>query len=135
MDRLFESCAAAEPSSAPSSAPLDDDAVRNAFDVLCLVPARFEDQDGQPYEPWCHWPPPAKRARTKGEAAGDASAAPRWLDAARRRHAFSEAWLTFLRLQLPMDLYKARFFGAPFPSPPHTMNARSLECNPTHKPR
>ncbi len=103
------------------------DVTRNAFDVLCSVPARFEAVDGTELSSaWCGWAPSADGSgkahkRRPGKAASGAGT-PRWADAASQRRAFSEAWLAFLRVELPMDIYKARPFF-------------SLACLPVQLPR
>ena len=88
--------------------------MRNAFDVLCSAPAVFALDEQSPS--WCQWEAEAARVgrkRSASAAAGTASAAgtPRWADSASQRRAFSEAWLSFLRLELPLDIYKARGAG------------------------
>ena len=94
--RLFE----------PSATPANEDALRNAFEVLCSVPAVFDMGDGEA-QPWCERLPEGKGGQASEE---QKSSTPRWLDPAQRRRAFSDAWLAFLRLQLPADLYKVCLF-------------------------
>ena len=97
-----------------SAAARQEDVVRNMFDVLCSAPAVFALDEHSPS--WCQWEAEAARIgrkRSASAAAGTqpASGTPRWADPASQRRAFSEAWLSFLRLELPLDIYKARSAG------------------------
>ena len=109
--RIFES-------QLSGGAQASEDVLRNAFDVLCCVPPHFEsiEEGGGDDQVWCSWRPgegrEAKRKRGKD------SGTPRWADPLLRRKTFSDCWLAFLRLELPLDLYKAR--RSPPPSP-HTV--------------
>ena len=94
-----------------AAAACQEDVVRNAFDVLCSAPAVFALDEQSPS--WCRWEAEAARVGRKRSASVAAGAAPatgtpRWADSASQRRAFSEAWLSFLRLELPLDIYKAR---------------------------
>jgi hypothetical protein len=85
--------------------------VRNAFDVLCSAPAVFALDEQNPS--WCRWEARTARIGQKRSASASvgvppATGTPRWADSASQRRAFSEAWLSFLRLELPLDIYKAR---------------------------
>ena len=88
-----------------------DDVVRNAFDVMCAAPAVFA-LDAQSSS-WCQWESGGARVGRKraADAVAPAAGTPRWADAASQRRAFSEAWLSLLRLELPLDIYKARIGG------------------------
>ena len=83
--------------------------MRNVFDVLCAAPAVFALDAQSPS--WCQWevaPAHAGRKRSAAVAAGaqPATGTPRWADAGSQRRAFSESWLSLLRLELPLDIYK-----------------------------
>lgn len=89
--------------------------MRNAFDVLRSVPPEFTCVDGSDADAsWSQWHqraapgPSRKRAAGMDAAAVPAVTTPRWADAAAQRRKFSDAWLSFLRLQLPVDVYKVR---------------------------
>jgi U3 small nucleolar RNA-associated protein 19 len=92
--------------------------LRNAFDVLCCVPPHFEsiEEGGGDDQVWCSWRPgegkETKRKRGKDKTSGS----PRWADPLSRRKAFSDCWLAFLRIELPLDLYKARGWPCSVPS-------------------
>ena len=94
---------------------MSEDALRNAFDLLLAVPPVFEGTDEAPLEAWCGAQLDAAAPKRKAGEQGGARRGARWADAVGRRRAFSEAWLALLRIQLPLDLYKARL--APPASP------------------
>jgi hypothetical protein len=89
------------------------DVTRNAFDVLRNTPALFAAVDSENAS-WCGWEQAAaaadtaSRKRAKAGSAMLAAGTPRWADAVSQRRAFSDAWLSLLRLELPLDVYKAR---------------------------
>lgn len=94
-----------------AAAARSEDVVRNVFDVLCAAPAVFALDAESPS--WCQWETEVPRVGRKRSAAAVSGAlsptgTPRWADAASQRRAFSEAWLSFLRLELPLDIYKVR---------------------------
>ncbi len=98
-------CVAGDGAAAANSA----DAIRNVFDLLCSATPHFAAVDGTDDNcAWCGWEQQAAAVAPSRKAAAAAPAVPRWADAASQRRAFSEAWLSFLRLELPLDIYKAR---------------------------
>ena len=103
---------------AAGGAPAED-VVRNVYDVLRSAPAVFATVDASGEAPsWCGWEQEAAAAPATGRKRAAPAAAPpvaastpRWADAASQRRVFSEAWLSFLRMELPMDIYKVRVVG------------------------
>jgi U3 small nucleolar RNA-associated protein 19 len=98
-----------------------EDVTRNVFDVLRSTPPHFAAVDGADEAgTWCGWEQHAadaaaaaaaasrKRARAAAAPPAAALSTPRWADAASQRRAFSDAWLSLLRMELPLDVYKVR---------------------------
>jgi len=98
------------PDASHAAPAAQEDILRNVYDVLSCLPPRFEaagdgdDVDKTVPASWC----PVTISRKRSAAGGAQLGKARWADAAAQRRAFSSAWLSFLRNELPLDVYKAR---------------------------
>lgn len=105
---------------APDVAEADpEDVCRNVYDALSSMEFGFSDYEDGSQSAWCET---VRGKGMSGRGKKRGRGGEKWRIGSERRRAFSGAWLSFLRMRLPSDVYRRVLLWLPEEVMPHMAN-------------